>query len=73
MKMVRKHPILYNKTVVKIFIAEIQVQFLCLDEEIEIHSLCVIVRAFRAGWAAPAVIISIGKGNGTPEKLFLCL
>lgn len=65
----RKHPTLLKRTVVKIFIAEIQVQFLCLNEEIEIHSLCVIVQAFRAGWAA--VAISIGKGKGTPENLFL--
>lgn len=74
----RKYPILLKRMVVKIFISEIQVQFLCLNEEIEVHSLCVIVQEFsviaqefRAEWAAPAVAISIGKGNGTPENLFL--
>lgn len=69
--MVKKHPVLLKRTVVKIFIVEIRVPFLCLNEETEIQSLCVIVQAFRAGWVAPAAAVSIGKRNRTPEHLFL--
>jgi len=69
--MVRKHPVFLKTKVVKILIAENQVQFFRLNEETEIHSFCVIVQVFRAGWAAPGATLLTGKGNGTPENPFL--